>query len=51
MDEWQYIFMIGAVVYILPALLFILFGSGEIQHWNEGHQSKKADDKAVEKSP
>ncbi|CAO1366144.1 unnamed protein product [Diamesa serratosioi] len=43
MDEWQYVFYIGAAVYIVPALFFILFGSGEVQKWNE-----KKDDKEVE---
>lgn len=40
MDEWQYIFGIGAMVYIIPGIVFILFGSGEVQKWN----SKKDDD-------
>lgn len=51
MQEWQYIFIIGAFVYILPALFFILFGSGEIQQWNEGRKSNKDDDKSVAKTP
>lgn len=51
MFEWQWIFLIGACVYILPALFFISFGSGEIQHWNEGRKSNKEDDKNVVKSP
>lgn len=40
MDEWQYIFGIGAMVYIVPAIIFMLIGSGEVQEWN----SKKDDD-------
>ena len=43
MDEWQYVFYIGAAVYIVPALFFIIFGSGEVQKWNE-----KKDDKEEE---
>lgn len=27
--------MIGAVVYIVPAVLFMIFGSVKIQSWNE----------------
>uniref|UniRef100_A0A182XA81 Major facilitator superfamily (MFS) profile domain-containing protein n=1 Tax=Anopheles quadriannulatus TaxID=34691 RepID=A0A182XA81_ANOQN len=29
MEEWQYVFMIGAAAYIVPALIFIVFGSGQ----------------------
>lgn len=46
MDEWQYIFGIGAMVYIIPALIFMLFGSGEVQKWN----NKKDDDTDTEES-
>jgi MFS transporter, ACS family, solute carrier family 17 (sodium-dependent inorganic phosphate cotransporter), other len=35
MAEWQYVFGIGALVYIIPAIVFIIFGSGEVQKWNE----------------
>lgn len=27
--------MIGAIAYIAPAILFMIFGSGRIQHWND----------------
>lgn len=33
-DEWRIIFIIGTVVYIVPAFIFTAFGSGEIQYWN-----------------
>lgn len=35
LQDWTYIFVIGAVAYILPSAIFALFGSGEIQKWNE----------------
>lgn len=35
MHEWQYVFGIGALVYILPGIIFICFGSGEVQNWND----------------
>ncbi|KAJ6646704.1 Sialin [Pseudolycoriella hygida] len=38
-DEWSIIFTIGAVVYIIPALIFVFFGSGKIQPWND-HPAK-----------
>lgn len=44
MDEWQWIFFIGAFVYILPAIFFILFGSGDVQKWNEDRSDSKSDD-------
>uniref|UniRef100_T1PC44 Major Facilitator Superfamily protein n=1 Tax=Musca domestica TaxID=7370 RepID=T1PC44_MUSDO len=34
-DQWHYIFMIGAAAYIVPALIYWIFGSGKIQKWNE----------------
>lgn len=40
MDEWQYVFGIGALVYIIPAIIFIIFGSGEVQEWNNKKQTK-----------
>ncbi|XP_021706133.1 sialin [Aedes aegypti] len=43
MDEWQYVFAIGAAAYIIPALVFVLFGSAVVQKWNEPkqHESKQ----------
>ena len=35
MDEWQYVFGIGALAYIIPAIIFVFFGSGDVQKWNE----------------
>lgn len=35
MDEWSSIFLIGAIAYLAPAIIFIIFGSGNIQHWND----------------
>lgn len=34
-NEWRNVFLLGAGVYIIPAIIFILFGSGEVQQWNE----------------
>lgn len=51
MNEWQWIFIIGAFVYIIPALIFMAFGSGEVQKWNDGDQSKSSDDKDFVKTP
>lgn len=42
-DEWSVLFVIGAVAYIIPAIFFILFGSGNVQPWNEP-PTKKLDD-------
>jgi MFS transporter, ACS family, solute carrier family 17 (sodium-dependent inorganic phosphate cotransporter), other len=40
LDEWQNIFFIGAIVYIAPAIIFMLFGSGEVQKWNQREEKK-----------
>lgn len=34
-ESWGIIFIIAALAYILPSLFFVLFGSGEVQSWNE----------------
>ncbi|KAG5677919.1 hypothetical protein PVAND_007635 [Polypedilum vanderplanki] len=40
MKEWQWIFIIGACVYIIPGIFFIIFGSGEVQKWNNLDEDK-----------
>lgn len=40
MDEWQYVFAIGAAAYIIPAVVFVLFGSAVVQAWNEPQQQE-----------
>lgn len=40
-EEWTKIFWIGGGVYIVPALVFMVFGSGEVQKWNDLSDSKK----------
>lgn len=40
MDQWQYIFSIGALVYIVPGVIFMLFGSGDVQSWNNKKDTK-----------
>lgn len=35
MQEWTYIFIIGAVAYIAPALIYSIFGSAKVQKWND----------------
>lgn len=46
MDEWSIIFIIAAIAYILPAFIFILFGSGNVQKWNE--PTKEQSDNQIE---
>ncbi|EDS26086.1 sialin [Culex quinquefasciatus] len=43
MDEWRYVFGIGAAAYIIPAVVFVLFGSGVVQPWNEPQHQKPQD--------
>lgn len=45
-DEWNMIFLIGAAAYIVPAAVFMIFGSGSIQSWNEIPVEKPVDDNA-----
>lgn len=48
-DEWRSVFIVGAVVYIVPALLFAVGGSGQVQYWNE--PDVKRDGKLVDGKP
>ncbi|CAD7089584.1 unnamed protein product [Hermetia illucens] len=34
-DEWMWVFITGAVVYVIPSLFFMIFGSGMVQYWND----------------
>lgn len=34
MEAWVNVFIIGAIAYIAPAIIFWLFGSGNVQPWN-----------------
>lgn len=40
--------MIAAIAYILPAIVFILFGSGDVQPWNETKSSSENKETTVE---
>lgn len=33
-EEWKWVFIIGAIVYIAPGIFFMIFGTAEIQKWN-----------------
>lgn len=33
-EQWRPVFFVGASVYIVSAIFFIFFGTGEIQKWN-----------------
>lgn len=35
LNEWTYIFIIGSIAYIGPAVLYSMFGSAEVQKWND----------------
>ncbi|EDW60279.1 sialin [Drosophila virilis] len=43
-DEWFWVFLIGAAAYILPAIFFWIFGSGKIQKWNEVQTTEPSED-------
>uniref|UniRef100_A0A1L8DET0 Putative permease of the major facilitator superfamily protein n=2 Tax=Nyssomyia neivai TaxID=330878 RepID=A0A1L8DET0_9DIPT len=36
LEDWRIIFIIGAIAYITPAIVFMIFGSGVTQSWNDG---------------
>lgn len=35
MEEWKNVFLISAAIYIISGVIFIFFGSGKVQSWNE----------------
>lgn len=41
-DQWRYVFWILVVVYTIGALVFLLFGSGELQPWNSEKEPPKS---------
>lgn len=40
MSEWRWIFAIDGTLYILSAIVFIIFGSAEVQKWNKRDSHK-----------
>lgn len=34
MNQWNVVFYLAAAIYVLGNLIFIVFGSSEIQPWN-----------------
>lgn len=48
-EEWKWIFLIGAILYIVPAIQFMIFGSTEVQKWNNCEEAKPNDN--IESAP
>lgn len=34
-DSWNMVFIIGSIFYIVPTFIFWVFGTAEVQPWNE----------------
>ncbi|XP_014223320.1 putative inorganic phosphate cotransporter [Trichogramma pretiosum] len=47
--EWRLIFWIGTIIYLVATLNFIIFGSGDVQKWNDlpSEKSKKFNKESV----
>lgn len=45
---WQIVFGILASTYIFGAIVYLIFGSGELQHWNNPPEKKKPGEKDEE---
>jgi hypothetical protein len=43
-EEWQVVFIITAVVYLVGALAFIILGQAETQEWAKKQEVKSVDD-------
>lgn len=35
MEQWKNVFLISAAMYVVSGVIFIVFGSGKVQSWNE----------------
>lgn len=40
-DQWKIIFFMTAIVYVATDTFFVLFGSGEVQEWNEDAEERE----------
>ncbi|CAG9767284.1 unnamed protein product [Ceutorhynchus assimilis] len=40
-DQWKIIFFIASGIYVATDLFYVLFGSGEVQKWNENPAARK----------
>jgi len=47
--EWQNVFLVGGGLYMGTAVIFILFGSGHVQKWNDILDEVKMDDITIKK--
>ncbi|XP_052747704.1 putative inorganic phosphate cotransporter isoform X2 [Galleria mellonella] len=49
--EWHKIFYLASIIYIIANIIFLIFGSAELQTWNEPNESenKNTTDEALEK--
>lgn len=49
-NEWNQIFTIASILFIVPTVIFMCFGSTDIQYWNDSN-FKKTKDKETSISP
>lgn len=40
-EQWRLVFFIAAAFYLVGNALFIIFGSGEVQEWNDPSAKKR----------
>lgn len=46
--EWNIIFVISGILYIVPAIIFIAFGTTDVQKWNYAAASSAESNKAID---
>lgn len=49
-DEWRYVFITGATMYMLPAGFYAFFGSAVDQNWIPTSSNVNGDDEANERT-
>ncbi|KAG8235197.1 hypothetical protein J437_LFUL015291 [Ladona fulva] len=49
-DQWRIVFFVAAAVYFVFNLFFVIFGSGEIQPWNNPAPKNDNEENSVEQS-
>ncbi|GLH13842.1 Putative inorganic phosphate cotransporter-like Protein [Gryllus bimaculatus] len=52
LQEWKTIYLIGSGLYLVAGVIFIAFGSAEIQEWNNSDEDSKVEsEKKMESAP
>ncbi|RZB39599.1 inorganic phosphate cotransporter [Asbolus verrucosus] len=43
--QWQTVFYVASIIYVVSDIFFVVYGSGEVQEWNDEISTKENDEK------